>query len=198
MGFSVVSRPVTSAPRRRRCRGFAGTGHHRYGGMVTSQVPARVPDWIASVVYLDAFMPEPDRSLVSYAHGSTQADETLRASHALVHGIDVPPMSMEDMGVTDQAGIDHVEARVSPHPIKTMIQAFRAFPDWPDIPVTYVYGSGTKVPTFEPFLQQLDADPRVDTHIVASSHVLTLTAPNETFDILANVRTGKTQTRTAA
>ena len=55
----------------------------------------------------------------------------------------------------------------------------------------YAYASGAKVPTFEPFLLRLEADPRVDTHVVASSHVPMFTAPNETFEILANVRTGR-------
>lgn len=107
--------------------------------MVTSEVLAQIPDRIASMVYLDAFVPEPGRSLVSYARGSAQPNETLRVLHVPVHGIDVPPMSMEDMGVTDQAVIDqavidHVESRVSPLPIKTMIQAFRALPDCPTFP----------------------------------------------------------------
>ena len=79
-----------------------------------------------------------------------------------------------------------------------MIQASEALLDRPDIPVTYVYASGIKVPMFEPFLRRLEADPRVDTHVVTSSHVPMLTAPNEVFEILANVRMTPTGRRTAA
>ena len=133
-------------------------------------------------------MPEPGRSLVSYVGETAKSDEMLQTLHAPVHGIDVPPMSMADMDMTDEAVIDHVKARVSPHPIKTMIQASKALPDWPDISATYVYASSTMVPTDAPFLRRLEADPRVDTHAESSSHVLMLTAPRGTFEILANVR----------
>ena len=36
-----------------------------------------LPDRIASAVYLDALVPEPGRSLVRYARGSAEPDETL-------------------------------------------------------------------------------------------------------------------------
>ena len=67
------------------------------------------------------------------------------------------------MGVTDQAVAEYGESRVSPHPIKAMIKASRALLEWPNIPVTYVHASGTKVPTFGPFQRRLEANPRVDT-----------------------------------
>src|SRR5947208_7876814 len=39
---------------------------HSYAGMVITGVAARVPNRIASLVYLDAFVPEAGRSLLSY------------------------------------------------------------------------------------------------------------------------------------
>ena len=156
-----------------------------YGGMVVSEVLARVPERIASVVYLDAFVPERGRSLVSYSARAGSADEALQLA---VQGKDLAPLSARGFGVTDPAVIDYVTTRVSPHPVMTVLQTSKALPERPNIPHTYVLASGNPNPTFRPFLKMFEDDRRAQTRILNTSHVLMLTDPASTLEILASVR----------
>src|SRR5438874_4002154 len=51
---------------------------HSYAGMVITGVAGRVPNRIASLVYLDAFVPESGRSLLSYQ--APERAEAIRSS----------------------------------------------------------------------------------------------------------------------
>ncbi len=86
---------------------------HSYGGFVISGVAELMPERIANLVYLDAFVPEDDRSLFDYL--PLQAAEHMRS--VLVDGEGknqdegatavwlIPPSDPADYGVTDPADI---------------------------------------------------------------------------------------------
>src|SRR4051812_7378387 len=63
---------------------------HSYGGFVISEVVEHVPDAVAALVYLDAFVPENGQSLLDYSSPERRAllEEGARASG----GISVPPI----------------------------------------------------------------------------------------------------------
>jgi len=155
-----------------------------YGGMVVSNVVARIADKIASLVYLDAFVPEPGRSLLNYSTYSNMLEDAIQEA---VAGRDLPPIPLEKMGVVDQKVIDYVTPKLTPQPVMTMIQASKASAKPPAVPLIYVYAGRNQSPTFAQFLAKFEHDEKVITHIIDTSHVMMLTDPGGTLDILANV-----------
>ena len=157
-----------------------------YGGMVTTDVLARVPQRVASMVYLDAFAPERGRSTASYVtRNNTEAMMALVAQ-----GKDIPPISIPSLGISDPAMVEHAMARVSPHPVMTFLQPSSALPQRPDIPHTYVL-AGAYVdtsPTFRQFHEVFEKDPRADSVVMNTGHAMMLTDVEATVDLLRNVR----------
>ena len=162
-----------------------------YGGMVISNVVARIPEKIASLVYLDAFVPEPGRSLLQYSSYSNLLDEAIQ--DAMV-GRDLPPIPLNRMGVVDQKVIDYVTPKLTPQPVMTMIQASKALAEPPAIPLIYVYAGRNPSPTFKQFLTKCEQDEKAITHVIDTSHVMMLTDPAGTHDILANVPVRRRET----
>jgi pimeloyl-ACP methyl ester carboxylesterase len=155
-----------------------------YGGMVVSNVVARIPEKIASMVYMDAFVPEPGRSLLNYTTYANVLEEAIQDAMA---GRDLPPISLDRMGVVDQTIIDYVTPKLTPQPVMTMIQASKALAETPAIPLIYVYAGRNPSPTFAQFLKRCEQDEKAITHVIDTSHVMMLTDPVATHNILANV-----------
>ncbi|MEJ8850746.1 alpha/beta hydrolase [Variovorax rhizosphaerae] len=157
-----------------------------YGGMVISDVLARIPERIASMVYLDAFAPERGKAQMNYANRNGSYEAMVQLA---VQGLDVPPMSLEALAVADPAVIEYAASRVSPHPVMTMLQASKALPERPaGIHHTYVLAGGYThlSSTFVPFHRMFQDDERATALILDTSHVMMLTDPRGTFEILAD------------
>jgi pimeloyl-ACP methyl ester carboxylesterase len=156
-----------------------------YGGFIVSEVLARVTDRIASVVYLDAFVPERGRSVLSYSQRAASIDEAVQLA---IEGKNLPPLSLDWMGVSDQGVIDYVKPRLSPHPIMTYLQPSKALIERPKIPHTFILATNSKIVVFSSFLKPFEDLPYAKTHVIGADHLLMLTAPEETLKFLANVR----------
>ncbi len=155
-----------------------------YGGMVASDVLARIPQKIASMVYLDAFVPEQGKALVDYA-GPAAANFRKWAEQ----GVDADPIPLKVFGVTDQAVIDHVTPRLTLQPITTFMQPSKALNTRPaNIPHTYVRAAGFDPSPFVGFLEKFKGDPQFDTHVMQTSHLMMLTDPGGTTKILADAK----------
>jgi pimeloyl-ACP methyl ester carboxylesterase len=157
-----------------------------YGGMVVTDVLARIPQRIASMVYLDAFAPERGRSATSYtARNPPEGLIQLVAANK-----DIPPLALKSLAVDDQAVIDYCMPRLAPHPVLTFLQASKALPERPDIPHTYVLaGAYAKLSqTFRPFYESFQQDRRAQVHVIDTGHVMMLTDPAGTLAILKNAR----------
>lgn len=157
-----------------------------YGGMVISDVLARIPERIASMVYLDAFAPERGKAQMNYANRNGSYEAIVQLA---VQGLDVPPMPLEGLAVSDPAVIDYAATRVSPHPVMTMLQASKALPRRPaGIHHTYVLAGGYThlSTTFLPFHRLFQDDRHATALVLDTSHVMMLTDPQRTFEILAD------------
>jgi pimeloyl-ACP methyl ester carboxylesterase len=152
-----------------------------YGGMVASEVLARVTPKVASMVYLDAFVPDRGRSLADYA--GPPAERFRRAATA---GQDIAPIPLNVFGVTDPAVVAHVTPRLTLQPAQTFVQPSKALAERPRIPHTYVRATGFDPSPFVGFLKRFEADPLFRTMTLATSHLLMLTDPASTIRILAD------------
>lgn len=155
-----------------------------YGGMVVTDVLARIPQKISSMVYLDALVPSAGRSAVSY----TAAYPLETMVKVAADGKDLPPLAPQVVGITDQAMVDYVTPRLTPHPVLTLLQGSKALPQRPSIPHTYVLAGASPSQTFRPFHKMFQDDPRAQTHVLNTGHTMMMTESSATLEILKNAR----------
>jgi pimeloyl-ACP methyl ester carboxylesterase len=156
-----------------------------YGGFVISDVVARIPEKIASLIYLDAFAPDRGRTVLSYSERASSIDEAIQRA---VEGRDVPPLDWSMMGVTDEAFIDYATSRLSPQPVMTYLQASKAAIERPRIPHTYVLATRSPIIAFRPFYEMFKELEYADAYTVDADHLLMMTAVDVTVDILATAQ----------
>lgn len=157
-----------------------------YGGMVISNVVAKIPDRIASMVYLDAYFPEKGRSAASYI-----PDQSYLAMMAELAGNnqDIPPLSMQEVGITDAKLAAYVAPRISPQPVGTFLQPSKTLTQRPKhIAYTFILAGRFNGALFRPIYQRFQQEHIGDTFVVNSSHAAMLTAPKETAELLQHVR----------
>jgi pimeloyl-ACP methyl ester carboxylesterase len=90
---------------------------HSYGGPVMVGVAERVPDRISHLVYLDALVPDHGQSAFDLMPGAESGFVQMMRSA----GSDflIPPMSPQELGVTQPADVRWVKTRLTPMPILT-------------------------------------------------------------------------------
>jgi pimeloyl-ACP methyl ester carboxylesterase len=94
---------------------------HSYGGMVITAVADAVPEKIAALVYLDAFIPEDGKSLFDL---NIPANTQMFIDRAgTLGGLFVPPPAAF-FGVNEKDAA-RVDALAAPHPIATMMEKIR-------------------------------------------------------------------------
>lgn len=108
---------------------------HSYGGCVVSGVADRLPERIAALVYLDAFLLEDGESL----HDALPAEQRqlqldLTAEHG--EGWRVPPIPAEAFNV-NAADREWVDRQCTPQPLATFQQALRLQGGLSQIPKNY-------------------------------------------------------------
>lgn len=160
-----------------------------YGGMVLTGVLSRVPDSIASAVYLDAFVPEDGKSLADYVAREQQVnfDEAQGRGELTIR---LPDTAYQDRwGITEERVLASAIPRLSPQPIKTMTDPVSAPLGLPDsINYTYIKLGGDQRVPFMPFFEKAIANSSFDTEILEDGHMIMLTAPETLFQLLLNVR----------
>jgi pimeloyl-ACP methyl ester carboxylesterase len=103
---------------------------HSYGGMVVGGVAPRVVTRLAGVVYLDAFMPEDGKSLADYAKFEPP------------QGVWRVPVPERRWGVTNPEDLAWMEARLTEHPVRALMQPARIESDIAArVPHTYIRSS---------------------------------------------------------
>lgn len=89
---------------------------HSYGGMVISGVVETMPERIAALVYLDAFVPDDGQSLHDLV---PEAQRARQIEAAAANGGYIPPISAAHFGV-NEGDRAYVDARCTFHPFETM------------------------------------------------------------------------------
>jgi pimeloyl-ACP methyl ester carboxylesterase len=90
---------------------------HSYAGLVIAGVAEQMHQRLARLIYLDAFIPHDGKSAFDLMPGMEGQWAQMAASQG--DGFLVPPMSPEDMGITNPADIAWAESRLTPMPLLT-------------------------------------------------------------------------------
>jgi pimeloyl-ACP methyl ester carboxylesterase len=150
---------------------------HSYGGMVITGVADRVPEKIASLVYLDAFVPENGQSLFSVL----PSDRRLTT----VPGEDwlVAPIPPAGFGLKRPEVIALWQGKSAPHPLATLTQPVQLTGDISGVKKK-MYILATDPARFTQFYEKLKNDPAWTVHTLPCTHFIQLEMPDELTAIL--------------
>jgi pimeloyl-ACP methyl ester carboxylesterase len=145
---------------------------HSYGGMVVTGVADRVPDRIAALVYLDAYVPEGGVSM-----------QDLRPRE-LPAALGVAPTSAAAF-LVNEADRDWVDRRCTPHPVASIVEklaltgAYRAVRR-----KRYIRAAGYPHAVFAATCERLKADPGWSVHTIDCGHDVMVDRPETLADLL--------------
>ena len=160
---------------------------HSYAGQVVTAVADRRPDAVARRVHLDAFVG---------ADGEAARDllpETVEhhwAQSAAEQGFGwlVPVRKLSVLGVTDQADVDWLTPRLTPHPWKTYTDPLRLTGAADAVPAAFVECTDW----MRVFAAQADRARALGwpVHEIATGHEAMVTAPGELAAVLTEIAGG--------
>ena len=163
---------VANVVRYERLRNVVLCGHS-YAGMVITGVADRLPEQIASLVYVDAFVPEDGESWWALAGD--------RYRQRALDGCKVDGFSV--------AAPLHLDERRAPHPLATFQQAVRLTGRWREVrEKVFIYASGWPETPFTPTYQTLKTDPAWPVRSLPTTHDIIRHAPDDLVSILLGLQ----------
>jgi pimeloyl-ACP methyl ester carboxylesterase len=157
---------------------------HSSAGFVITQAAEQIGSSVASIVYLDAFVPQPGDNLISLANpGPRKALEDAVARGDLV-AKPVPSAAFK-VNIKDQPWVD---AKCTPHPLAAVAEKVTAVGAHEKIArKTYLRAKGFDSPVFDQTLAKLQTAPGWKTYQVPSGHDVMVDMPERLVEILLEV-----------
>jgi pimeloyl-ACP methyl ester carboxylesterase len=156
---------------------------HSFGGNAITGAAEQVPELIARLVYLDALVPVSGHTPFDALPPEVVA-ERIQLANKASGGISVPPPPASAFGVTDPTDGAWLEARLTPHPLKTFMHAhkFRGDPG-NGLPAEYILCSD---PIYGPLESARNRARSLGWPVteIATGHNAMVTAPEALVDIL--------------
>lgn len=155
---------------------------HSYAGMVITGVSAKMPERIAKLVYLDAYMPLDGQNEVDLWPPPTSEGLFVRPSGPNEIRLPPPPSAF---GVTDAKMSEWVAARLVPQPMSTYLQAPPvSTPESRSIPRAFIQCTGSSIlNVMAPFAARAKSE-GWQVREIAADHEVELTHPQELTNIL--------------
>jgi pimeloyl-ACP methyl ester carboxylesterase len=153
---------------------------HSYGGMVVTGAADRVPERIARLVYLDAFVPEDGKCLLDYVVPERAA--RMREEGEKTGSVTPPPLSL--WGVVRDDHVAFVKPREARHPYGTMVQKIRLKGNSAKLPRTFIYCSSPATGSFDQFAAQYRNDPAWKFFELATGHDAMILMPQRVAELL--------------
>jgi pimeloyl-ACP methyl ester carboxylesterase len=164
---------------------------HSYGGMVIAGVADKVPDRLAHLVFLDAFLPRPNTptSIFDLALGA-EAGLTALANQS-GDGWKVPQTWNGDpptFGVTDPNDVAWLLSHLTPQPLKTFSEELLLSTPLEERPFSrsYILFSTAGGP-FPPLYATLNDNPAWHQYQLPTGHDAMITKPLELSQLLASI-----------
>jgi pimeloyl-ACP methyl ester carboxylesterase len=158
---------------------------HSYGGIVVSEVVERVPAAIASLVYLDAFVPENGKSLLDHAPEERRAAFAAAAQQS--GGLSITPIraAASNVNEKDRAWVD---AKCVPHPYATLTDKVTLTGARERVKKkAYVRAGQYPQPAFQAWYEKFKADPSWRTYELPCGHDIMVDLPDRLAEILVEV-----------
>jgi pimeloyl-ACP methyl ester carboxylesterase len=146
---------------------------HSYAGMVITGVADRLTERIASLVYVDAFVPQDGRSWWDLA-GDRYRQIALDRSRS--DGLGVAPP-------------EHLDSRCTPHPLATFRQAIRLTGRWRAVrEKVFIYATGWAETPFTSTYEALKTDPAWTVKELSTRHDVIRYAPQDFASIVLGLK----------
>jgi pimeloyl-ACP methyl ester carboxylesterase len=157
---------------------------HSSGGFVITQAAEQIGPSVASIVYLDGFVPEPGDNLISLANpGPRKALEDAVARGDLA--AKPVPAAVFKVNEKDRPWVD---AKCTPHPLATVVEKITAAGAREKIARKTYIRSGFDSPVFDQTLAKLKTESSWKTYEVRSSgHDVMVDMPERLVEILLEV-----------
>ncbi|WP_435154691.1 alpha/beta fold hydrolase [Amycolatopsis sacchari] len=152
---------------------------HSYAGQVVTGVADRVPSRIARRVYLDAFVGDDGEAAIDLLP-ETVAGHYRESVAGPGFGWLIPVRSLTVLGVTEQADLDWLTPRLTPHPWLTYTEPLRL--QGSEVPAAFIECVDW-MRVFRPHAERAAAR-GWPVHEVATGHEAMVTAPKELADVL--------------
>jgi pimeloyl-ACP methyl ester carboxylesterase len=160
---------------------------HSYGGMVVTAVADLIPEKVSSLVYLDAFLPADNQSIMDLQ--PPERAQAMRASATEANDFAVPPASAAFFNV-NEADREWVDSLCTPHPFAALDQRLKLTGGIDRINrKAYVLATG-RVGSFNRFRDSVANNPQWTTHELPCGHDVMIDLPDETTAILTGLRPG--------
>ncbi|WP_309084681.1 alpha/beta hydrolase [Chelativorans sp.] len=154
---------------------------HSYGGMVITGLADLMPDRIAGLVYLDAFLPENGQSVFDLIGPERTLLNLAQAGDA--GGLGVPPPERHATRVPQD--LRHYMTGRSPQPVGTMIERVRLSGGYRNVPRRhYVSAVIDQAPVFAQAYERVRSDPRWTSETIDTGHMVQLEKPAEVAGII--------------
>ena len=155
---------------------------HSYGGMVITGAADRVPQRIARLVYLDAFVPQNGKSSMDYVVPERAA--RFREEGGRLGSLTPPSPSL--WGITRREDADWLTRRETRQPYAAMRQPVRLHNEaaLARIPKAYIYCSSPATGSFDQFAAKVRNDPAWRYFELATGHDAMVLVPGELARIL--------------
>jgi pimeloyl-ACP methyl ester carboxylesterase len=157
---------------------------HSYAGFVVTDVAERIGPAIASIVFLDAFLPAPGDSLHSLA--SPIAKKLFADAQAKGETVVKPiPAAAFNVNEKDRAWVD---AQCTPQPLASLLETTKAIGGREKVAKrTYIRAANYKSPSFDDGLAKAKATAGWKTYEVPSGHDVMVDLPDRLVEILLEV-----------
>ena len=156
---------------------------HSYAGVVITGVADCVPERLARLVYLDAFVPGDEVQ--------ASGDGKPPPGFLPPEGLRVPPPPLEVWGITAEDDRRYLRECLTPHPLKTFEQPLRLNgPSGAGVPRTYIACTAKAAPdAFTAAAARVRDDPAWCYRELPTGHEAMITMPRETAALLIEVAT---------
>ncbi len=157
---------------------------HSYAGQIVTGVADRVPERLTRRIHLDAFVGDDGEAAVDLLP-ATVAGHWREAAEGPGFGWLVPPRSLAKLGVTDQADLDWLTPRLTPHPWLTYTEPLHLTGKADQVPAAFIECVGW----MRVFRTQAEkaAARGWPSHEIATGHEAMVTAPDELAALLLDI-----------
>jgi pimeloyl-ACP methyl ester carboxylesterase len=160
---------------------------HSYAGFILTALADRIPERLARLIYLDAFVPQTEQSLFDLvAPDSRTAFEAAARDHGEQWRVPAPPLSR--WGITAAEDIRWMLAKVCPQPIKTFTERLTLrHESAPVLPRAYIACTVEQKPHYATTAQWVRSQSDWTYAELPTGHDPMVTLPNELVRRLAAI-----------
>ena len=158
---------------------------HSYGGTVITLVADHDPAPVRALVYVDALIPEDGQR--GWDGFPRERQQAMHAGAQSLGGLCVPAPDPAIWGITDPDDLAWVRARLTPHPIKTMLDRAAISGRWHQVPRKhYVLAGAHRGPRFVEHHEAVSRKSGWTTAVIDGGHDLMVTHADQlTQELLA-------------